>query len=451
MSDKIKDIAKGILTNVGGEGNIKSFENCMTRVRLSLRDGSKLNKESLQKVEGVMGVVDSGDQVQVIVGPSVASKVSDFMRANTDLKVKDVPEFGHADEVKSQVKEKYKAPLSDIFKKIASIFVPLIPAFIGSGLIMGINNILVNRELVANPNITGLLGAFSGAVFAYMAIMVGMNAARVFGGSPAIGGLMAGITISPALAGLELFGRELVPGRGGIIAVLLVVWFSSWLEQRLRRIIPETLELILTPLLTVLIAGFAAVLVLQPIGGAISDGIGSAVTVAVEGGGAFVGFLLGGTFLPLVMTGLHQGLTPIHADLLAKGPNTLLPILAMAGAGQVGASIAVYVKTKNEKLKRTVASALPVGILGIGEPLIYGVTLPLGKPFLGACIGGAVGGAIIAFFNVGSLSMGLSGIPLALLIQSNKVFQYLLGILGAYIAGFIATSLLGFNDPVEEY
>ncbi|MBC8591318.1 PTS transporter subunit EIIC [Wansuia hejianensis] len=450
MSDKIKNIANGILANVGGETNIKSFENCMTRVRLVLKDGSKLNKTTLQKVDGVMGVVESGDQVQVIVGPSVASKVSDYIRSNTDLRVKDVPEFGQADEVKAQTKERYKAPLSDVFKKISNIFIPLIPAFIGSGLIMGINNILINQEIVKNTNITGLLGAFAGAVFAYMAIMVGMNAAKVFGGSPAIGGLMAGITISPALAGITLFGRELVPGRGGIIAVLLVVWFASGLEKRLRKAIPETLELILTPLLTVLISGFVAVLVLQPIGGAISDGIGKAVTTAIEGGGPVIGFILGGAFLPLVMTGLHQGLTPIHADLLAKGPNTLLPILAMAGAGQVGASIAVYVKTKNERLKRTVASALPVGILGVGEPLIYGVTLPLGKPFLGACIGGAVGGAIIAAFNVGSLSMGLSGIPLALLIESSKVLQYLIGILGAYIAGFIATYLIGFNDPVEE-
>ncbi len=450
MSNKIKDIANSILQNVGGEENIKSFENCMTRVRLILKDNSKLDKKSLEKVDGVMGVVESGRQIQVIVGPSVATKVSDYIRENTKLNVKDAPDFGQADEVKAQVKSKYKAPLSDTFKKIADIFIPLIPAFIGSGLIMGINNILVSKEIVKNPNITGLLGVFAGAVFGYMAIMVGMNAARVFGGSPAIGGLMAGITISPGLANVELFGKALLPGRGGIIAVLLVVWFSSLVERKLRKVIPETLELIFTPLLTVLISGFAAVLILQPIGGTISDAIGAAVTTAVEGGGPVVGAILGGTFLPLVMTGLHQGLTPIHADLLLKsGVNTLLPILAMAGAGQVGASIAVYVKTKNQRLKKTVASALPVGILGIGEPLIYGVTLPLGKPFIGACIGGAVGGGIIAAFKVGAINMGLSGLPLATLIQSNQVIYYLLGILGAYVGGFIATYLIGFNDPIE--
>ena len=150
------------------------------------------------------------------------------------------------------------------------------------------------------------------------------------------------------------------------------------------------------------------------------------------------------------MTGLHQGLTPIHADLLkTTGENLLLPILAMAGAGQVGAAFAVYVKTKNKRLKKTVLSGLPVGILGVGEPLIYGVTLPLGKPFIGACIGGAFGAAFNAAMKVASLSMGLSGLPLALLIKPGTIGFYLCGVLIAYIGGFIATYILGFEDPEE--
>jgi len=449
MSNKFERLAEEIVKNVGGEQNIATFENCMTRLRISLKDMSKFNKDILEKVDGVMGVVESGNRVQIVVGPGVANKVSAVIRDTTNISVEDVVEFGDAEGVKAQVKDQYKAAPSDFLGKISSIFVPLIPAFIGSGLIMGINNILMKTTNI-NPNITGLLGVFSGAVFGYMAIMVGMNAAKVFGASPAIGGLMAGITISPGLDGLTMFGRELVPGRGGIIAVLLVVWFASVIERWLRRVIHESVELILTPLLTVLISGFVALLVLQPIGGLISDGIGAAATGAIEKGGALTGAILGGTFLPLVMTGLHQGLTPIHADLLQNtGVTTLLPILAMAGAGQVGASFAVLAKTKNERLKKTVKSALPVGILGVGEPLIYGVTLPLGKPFLGACIGGAVGGAIVAPFKVGAMGMGISGLPLAIIIDQGNVGYYLLGILGAYIGGFIATYLLGFEDPVE--
>jgi PTS system sucrose-specific IIC component len=256
----------------------------------------------------------------------------------------------------------------------------------------------------------------------------------------------------PSLGDIVLFGTKLVPGRGGIIAVLLVVFFASKVEKAVRKVMPESLDLILTPLITVLVAGAAAVLVLQPLGGWISESIGRTVTGAISGGGAFIGAALAGTFLPLVMTGIHQGLTPIHADLIAsKGFTILLPILAMAGAGQVGASIAVYFKTKNKRLKRTIASALPVGILGVGEPLIYGVTLPLGKPFLGACIGGAAGGAVVAAFgNIGAVAMGLSGLPLAAAIVPGGAMKYLIGVISAYVVGFIATSLIGFNDPVEE-
>ena len=188
---------------------------------------------------------------------------------------------------------------------------------------------------------------------------------------------------------------------------------------------------------------------LQPLGGFLSDCIGTAATSAIGSGGAITGFILGGTFLPMVMLGIHQTLTPIHAELLARyGVTILLPVLAMAGAGQVGASFAVYCKTKNRFLKKTIASALPVGIMGVGEPLIYGVTLPLGKPFIGACIGGACGGAVQAQFMVGAATLGISGLPLA--AATDQIPVYLLGLVTAYIGGFIATWLIGFDDPPEE-
>ena len=189
-------------------------------------------------------------------------------------------------------------------------------------------------------------------------------------------------------------------------------------------------SLFLTPLFTFLIAGTIAICVLQPLGGFLSDCIGTAATSAIGSGGAVTGFILGGTFLPMVMLGIHQTLTPIHAELLARyGVTILLPVLAMAGAGQVGASFAVYCKTKNRFLKKTIASALPVGIMGVGEPLIYGVTLPLGKPFIGACIGGACGGAVQAQFMVGAATLGISGLPLA--AATDQIPVYLLGLVTA--------------------
>ena len=154
--------------------------------------------------------------------------------------------FGEADKVKSEMKSKYGSSLSGPLKKISNIFIPLIPAFIGSGLIMGINNLIVKWEWVQPGTLTALLAIFGNVVFAYMNIMVGMNTAKEFGGSPALGGVMGGILLAPGLADIELFGKALVPGRGGIIAVLLVVAFSSFIEKKLRKSIPESLELIYT-------------------------------------------------------------------------------------------------------------------------------------------------------------------------------------------------------------
>jgi len=286
-------------------------------------------------------------------------------------------------------------------------------------------------------------------VFWGMNLFVGYNAAKVFGGTPILGGALAALISHPGLANVVFDGSKLVPGRGGVIAVILVAFLAAWLEKRLHKLIPTVFDLFLTPLLTFLLSGVAAIFVLQPLGGAISSAIGAAATGAVGSGGAAVGFVLGGMWLPMVMMGIHQALTPIHADLISQfGVTILLPILAMAGAGQVGAAIAVYVKSKNKFLKKTVASALPVGLMGVGEPLIYGVTLPLGRPFIGACIGGAFGGAVQAHFMVGASAMGISGLPLA--GTTNNIPIYLLGVVVAYIAGFIATYLLGFDDPVEE-
>jgi sucrose PTS system EIIBCA or EIIBC component len=445
-SNQPRVIAEAILEKIGGKGNLASVAYCMTRLRVVLKDSSLANKEGIKKIEGVMGIVEQGGQVQIILGPGRVTKVANEVGELTGLKIGEVDE---ATVRKDEIKAKNNTPFKNLLKKISSIFIPLIPAFIGCGLVTGILNILVKFDagFAATPT-AKILVIIGNSVFWGLSLFVGVNAAKEFGGSPILGGVMAAIITHPNLAGVTLFGKALVPGRGGVIAVLLAVAFSSWLEKKVRKFVPEMLDLFLTPLIVVLVAGFAALLVLQPLGGAISDGIGSAVKAVIGTGGAVTGFILAGTFLPLVMTGLHQGLTPIHADLIkTTGMTMLLPILAMAGAGQVGASIAVFVKTKSHRLKKTIASALPVGILGVGEPLIYGVTLPLGKPFIGACIGGAFGGAVMAALSVGAQSMGLSGLPLSLLV--NKPLGYLVGIVVAYVAGFAATYVLGFEDPQE--
>lgn len=441
-----KVIAQNILKCSGGKENISTIAYCMTRLRLTIVDAKKVDNQALKKVEGVLGLNEQLGQLQIILGPGRVTKVGNELGKITGIQVGEIDE---AKLRKAEINAKNSTPFKNLFKKISNIFIPLIPAFIACGLVMGIDNIIIKyNPAFATGTVGGILSVIGGSVFFGLSLFVGVNAAKEFGGSPALGGTMAAILTSPALANVKISGVALLPGRGGVIAVLLVVAFSSWLERQVRKMIPDMLDTFLTPLITVLISGFIALLVLQPAGGMISESIGTAVKAAIKGGGPITGFILAGSFLPLVMTGLHQGLTPIHADLLkTTGQNLLLPILAMAGAGQVGAAIAVYFRSKNKRLKKTILSGLPVGMLGIGEPLIYGVTLPLGKPFIGACIGGAFGGAFIALMKVASISMGLSGLPLAAIVK-QPIF-YLLGVVIAYITGFIATYILGFDDPLE--
>ncbi|CNK47782.1 PTS transporter subunit EIIC [Yersinia aldovae] len=455
--DKSTLLATQILAGIGGEGNILKLENCMTRVRIVVKDEQLPDLAALKQLTGVKGYIKQGDQHQLIVGPGAASKVVDSMRSLIGNRAADtVVAQDDISRNKAQAKAKYAAPMSAALRQVANIFIPIIPAFIASGLIMGIVNLLKRPDISGDlalqyPNLLGLLAIFGSAVFAIMNILVGVNAAKVFGGSPAMGGVMAGILTSPALAQITLFGEALQPGRGGVIAVLLVVVLMCWLEKWLRQRLPESIELIVNPLLTTLITASLAIVILQPLGGYISDGITHGVNLAIDHGGLLVGALLSGLFLPLVLTGLHQGLVPIHVELVqAHGSNPLLPILAMAGVGQIGAALAVLMKTRNSRLRKVIKGALPVGVLGIGEPLIFGVTLPLGKPFIAACLGGAVGGALISYWKVATvITFGISGLPLALTIITGKVMLYLVAMIVTILAGFIFTWLMGFNDPEE--
>ena len=449
------EIAKNLVELVGGKDNIKSVANCMTRCRLELRDYSKADIEKIKKSEGALGVVNAEGQLQIIYGPGKVNKVTAEVS-----KIVGKPVALGEDAVKA-TKEKLKAKndtkFKNILKKLGNVFIPLIPLFVACGLVLAINNICGVQFGDAYKTTTAgqIIGLIGNGVFSILSILVGVNAAKEFGSDmPMMGGVLGGILSSAALANITLLGKPLTPGRGGIISVILVVVLAVYIEKACRKFVPDVLDLFVTPLLTLTLSVLAALFILQPIGGFISDSIGAVVAQTIASDNMFVsvisGAVSGALFLPLVMTGMHQALTPIHADLIANvGFTVLLPILATAGMAQVGATIAVLRKTKNERLKKTAKNGLVPGFLGIGEPLIYGITLPLGKPFLGACLGAGVGGAVMAFFKVGSVAIGVSGLPLALLIANGKMLVFLIGVLVSYVAGYLFTAMLGFEDPVE--
>ncbi|GAA4723309.1 PTS transporter subunit EIIC [Brevibacillus fulvus] len=447
-ADKNKVLASQILEKLGGKENIGTFTHCMTRLRVMPRNQQLVDMQGLKQIDGVIGVVEN-ETLQIILGPGTVNKVSaefaSLVGSGTEIDLKE-----RAKQTKSALAEKNATPFKRLLRRISSIFIPLIPALVASGLISGISKGVVQAGwLPADSLVASVLNVIGSGLFAYLGILVGTNAAKEFGGSPALGALAGILIISPDVAKITLFGESLLPGRGGLIGVLIAAIFMAYVEQRIRRFVPAALDIIVTPTLTLLITGIFTYLIFMPIGGWISTAITSGLLAILHFGGVVAGFVLGATFLPLVVTGLHQGLTPIHLELINSiGNDPLLPILAMGGAGQVGAAFAIYMKTKKKGLKRAVGGALPAGMLGIGEPLIFGVTLPLGRPFLTACLGAGVGGAFQAAFNVATVAVGVSGLPLTFLVLTHQILLYLLGLLVAYAAGFVFTYFFGFKDEM---
>ncbi|MBC1288708.1 PTS transporter subunit EIIC [Listeria welshimeri] len=469
---KEAEIGKQIFIHVGGMGNVSRIAHCMTRVRLGIINSELVNIEELKKVPGVIGVVED-DTLQIIVGPGVVNKVATAMADMAGVKIGETipenldsnPKSGKelVEEKASKTKAELKAKQNNssgfkrLLKSISNIFVPLIPGFVGAGLIAGIAAIITNNITAGNldpavwTQYVDILGVINKGIFDFLAIYVGINAANEFGGTPVLGGGIAGITmLSGLLEGhtiTNIFtGDPILARQGGIIGVLLAVWLMCVLEKNLRKIIPNAIDIIFTPTLVLLIIGVVTIFLIMPFAGLVSDGLVNGINWVIEVGGVFAGFVLGTLFLPMVMFGLHQVLTPIHVEMIAQsGYTILLPILAMAGGGQVGASIALWIRCrKNKPLVNMIKGGLPVGILGIGEPLIYGVTIPLGRPFLTACLGGGIGGAVIGFFgNIGSIAIGPSGVALIPLIANNEWLGYIIGLVAAYLGGFILTYFFG--------
>lgn len=476
---KEQQLAERIIAAVGGMDNIDSVMNCMTRVRIKVLDENKVDDQELRHIDGVMGVIHD-ERIQVVVGPGTVNKVANHMAELSGVKLGDPIPHNHNDsekmDYKSYAADKAKAnkeahkakqkngKLNKVLKSIANIFIPLIPAFIGAGLIGGIAAVLSNLMVagyISGAWITQLITVFNvikDGMLAYLAIFIGINAAKEFGATPGLGGVIGGTTLLTGIAGKNILmnvftGEPLQPGQGGIIGVIFAVWILSIVEKRLHKIVPNAIDIIVTPTIALLIVGLLTIFIFMPLAGFVSDSLVSVVNGIISIGGVFSGFIIGASFLPLVMLGLHHIFTPIHIEMINQsGATYLLPIAAMAGAGQVGAALALWVRCKrNTTLRNTLKGALPVGFLGIGEPLIYGVTLPLGRPFLTACIGGGIGGAVIGGIgHIGAKAIGPSGVSLLPLISDNMYLGYIAGLLAAYAGGFVCTYLFGTTKAMRQ-
>ncbi len=461
-----RTVAAAILKGLGGKENITSTEVCMTRLRVSVSDPEKVDYDALGKIDGVKGVVRS-DTVQIVLGPGTVNKVEEAFKAAMDAEAGsvDAGAAGEAQGVKAPGAGKRPDGASQRFmKKIANIFVPLLPGIIAAGMINGITNVI---NVSTGGSISGVwwyecIRTMGWALFAYLPIYAGYNAAREFGGSPILGGLAGAMCIAnsamPLLATyadkqviLPMTKEAFNPSNGGLIAALIAGAAFAFLEKKIRRVMPGIIDTFISPLLVLIIGSLALIIVIQPIGELLTDWIYVAVDFIYGKLGAFGGYVLSAGFLPLVATGLHQALMPIHVLLNdPSGPtggiNYLLPILMMAGGGQVGSGLALYLKTKNKKLKRLIRDSIPVGILGVGEPLMYAVTLPLGKSFVMACLGAGFGGIAASLFHIGTVSQGVSGLFALLIVRTGSEIPYVISLLIAYAGGFVLTWFFGVDE-----
>ncbi|MCJ1680620.1 PTS transporter subunit EIIC [Streptomyces sp. APSN-46.1] len=473
--DKNRATAAAILPLVGGPDNITSIAHCMTRLRIGLRDRSLVQDEALKAVPAVMGVVDD-ETYQIVLGPGTVARVTPEFEAlvaehrsptpptsppptptpSHSVTAEELADRGAA--LKEARKARNATPVKLFLRRVANIFVPLIPALIGCGIIAGLGGVLANTGWL--PAVVPALAAMASGFMSLIAVFVGYNTAKEFGGTPILGGAVAAVIVFPGVAKIDAFGQHLSPGQGGVLGALAAAYLAVRVERLCRKWVPEAVDALVTPTVTVLVSGLVTLFGLMFVAGEVSAAIGSSATWLLANGGALAGLVLGGLFLPLVMLGLHQALIPIHTTLIEQnGYTVLLPILAMAGAGQVGAAIAVYCRLPhNRSLRTTIKSALPAGFLGVGEPLIYGVSLPLGRPFVTACVGGAAGGAFVGLFNqlgvaFGSTAIGPSGWALFPLLDGKSgmgptLAIYAGGLAVGYLAGFAATYFFGFTGPM---
>jgi PTS system sucrose-specific IIC component len=433
----------------------------MTRVRITVNDASKVDSSAIKQLSDVIGVIAEDNYIQVVVGPGKCKAIADFI--NNTYTFTSLPNT-----VKSKAK---KGIMQQLLKRIANIFVPLIPVIIGAGLCNGIvgviTNIYASNGWGELPLAVTFLSMIGNALFAFLAIYVGMNAADEFGATRGLGGVLGAITLAPQIdvisTALGMFNADdrlssiLIAGKGGIIGVIAGVALLALVEKRIRKIVPYMFDVIITPFLSLIITATITVFILMPIAGFLSDAIVSFLQFFIMSDGILSiigGFLLASLFLPLLMVGLHHGLIPFYLLQLENfGYITLFPILCMAGAGQIGAAIALYFKAKgrNEKLRDIIRGALPVGFLGIGEPLLYGVTLPMGLPFITASIAGGFAGAFAVFTNVSAIAYGPAGLSALTIIKPDKMIFYFLSLCIAYVLGFIFTYLMPTPKAMDDY
>ena len=466
-----EELVQQVLANVGTRQNVISVTNCMTRMRINVRDNTKIDDAALKAIKGVMGIVhDRENYVEVVVGPGKSRKCADICLEMGIPASGDTSSENDWKANKEAVKAKQKEnPVRNALKIFGEIFVPLIPGVIAAGLCAGVNTLIqqLNPGWADNRTLTvlcSLLSLLNTSFMTYITAWAGYRAAERFGGTPILGGMLGMITglegvntISQAVGWFNAdspLDSILRSGRGGVLAAVLGVLIMVQVEKFIRKRMPDALDIVFTPILTLIICIIPYIFIVMPVCGLISSALCSLVEGICMSPNLWVRMLAGyvttALFLPMVAMGMHHGLVALYTVQLNQlGYVTLYPALCMAGAGQVGAALAIQLwarRLHNDRLVSVIGGALPAGVLGVGEPLIYGVTLPMGRPFLTAGLGAGFGGAFVMAMQVAATTWGPSGILGCFVMTAGpnggimSVIYYLIGLVISAFAAFLITN-----------
>ena len=474
-----KQVAARVLNALGGEDNVVGVAHCATRLRVVVKDNGGIDKQALDNDPDLKGTFEAGGMFQVIVGPGdvnvvfqeMTQQATKVIAVSTD-KLKDIAaNSGNW--------------FSRAIRVLADIFVPLIPILVGGGLLMAINNVLTQPGLFGNQSIiemypawegaAGLINTLASAPFAFLPVLVGFTATKRFGGNEFLGAGIAMAMVMPDLvngysvaAAMEdgtmtywdIFGFDVAQAgyQGSVLPILVISWVLATLEKFFHSKLKGTVDFLVTPVLTLLITGFITFVALGPVLRWAGDQLAYGLANVYDFTGPFGGLLFGLVYAPIVITGLHQSFPPVETMLWTQGGSFIFPIAAMSNIAQGGATLAVYFLAKSAKLKGLAGASGVSALFGITEPALFGVNLRLRWPFYVAICASAIGGALVALFNVLATALGAAGFIGFVSIQGSSVPAYLLicvitlvvSLASAYIYGRVLISRNGTIDPDED-
>lgn len=460
-------IASQVIENVGGKQNIKSVQHCATRLRLQLKNNDLRNEEAVSDIEGVKGVFLTQSQFQIIFGSGLVNLVCDEVQKQLGIAVDT-----SADDEKE---EKKGNALQRLVKLLSDIFVPIIPAIVAGGLLMGLNNILTaamfhgKSVIDLYPQWKGLATAinlFASAPFTFLPVLIGFSATKKFGGNPYLGAAMGMIMVHPDLLSAysigiaqppvwNIFGFKIaaIGYQGTVLPVLAVAFILATIEKKLHKVTPTWLDNLTTPLISIMVTSFLTFIFVGPVlreaGNLLADGITWVYnTLGFVGGGLF-----GLAYAPICLTGMHHSFIAIETQLIAAkattGGSFIFTTASMNNVAQGAAVLAVLFLTKNEKMKSICSASGVSALLGITEPAMFGVTLKLKYPFYAAIIGSAVGNAYCAATGVLAQALGAAGLPGFLSMLPKDYLNFAIGLILSMAVSAVLTAIFWKKFNIE--